>query len=89
MSDKELYYVHGRYIALNKDGSHAGEAVYIGEQEAESEEMAIKQAAVCLGLEHNYRAITWLYAMAESMEGMSRWRKAQLFLVAFLDRRRK
>ena len=89
MSGKELYHVHGRYIAIYKDGRHAGEAVYSGKQAAESEEMAVKQAAICLGQAHNYRAIMWLYAMVEPVAGMSRWRKVQLFLVAVFDRRRK
>ena len=49
MSGKELYHVHGRYIAIYKDGRHAGGAVYSGKEAAESEEMAVKQAAICLG----------------------------------------
>ena len=82
----QKYHIHGRYIALNKDGSLAGEDVYHGKLDAESPELAIKEAAACVATERDYRAIMWLYAFAEPMEGMSRWRKVQLFLISLFDR---
>ena len=89
MSGKQRYHVHGHYRALDKDGRLAGEFPFSGEQEAESPEMAIKQAAICAALEHNYRAVMWLYAQAELAERMSRWRSIRFFLVSLLIRRYK
>ena len=89
MSGKQRYHVHGHYRALDKDGRLAGEFPYSGEQEAESPETAIKQAAICTALEHNYRAVMWLYAQAELVENMSRWRRMHFFLASLLITRYK
>ena len=62
---KQTYRVSGRYIALYKNGKHAGVVSYCGEQEAQDGETAIRLAAGDEAAEHDYRAFMWLDAKAE------------------------
>ena len=68
MSDKQLYHVHGRYLALYPDGRPSGEVSYSCDQVATDAQRAIRQAAGDAAAEFEYRAFTWLTVQADPVE---------------------